>query len=58
MLVLEDVAGTPKTDYYNNGNLLLDKLFGAELHLCEEGEDCADRADRLVAELQQQGRKP
>ena len=30
-LVLEDVAGTPKTDYYDNGNVLLDRLFGADL---------------------------
>jgi D-cysteine desulfhydrase/L-cysteate sulfo-lyase len=57
-LVLEDVSGTPKTDYYNNGNLLLDKLFGARLHYCDEGEDCNERAERLAAELRTQGRNP
>ena len=49
--VLEDVTATPQTDYYNNGNRLLDNLFGAELHYCQEGEGWLDNADARVVEL-------
>ncbi|WP_020677022.1 D-cysteine desulfhydrase [Geopsychrobacter electrodiphilus] len=57
-LVLEDVAGTPKQDYYNNGNLLLDRLFGANIHPVVEGEDGVVVADQLMARLAEAGRKP
>jgi L-cysteate sulfo-lyase len=57
-LVLEDVAGTPKQDYYNNGNVLLDRLFGANIHSVADGEDCAAVADQLMIALAEAGRKP
>ncbi|MEH6578671.1 MAG: D-cysteine desulfhydrase [Amphritea sp.] len=57
-LVLEDVEGTPKQDYYNNGNILLDKLFGATIHSVEEGEDCVAFADQLMVKLTKAGKKP
>lgn len=56
-LVLEDVAGTPKQDYYNNGNVLLDKLLGANIHNVD-GEDCAVFADQLMVRLTKAGKKP
>ncbi len=53
----------PKADpYYNNsGNLLLNQLFGAEIHRFPEGENeaAADaNLDRLAEEKRAQGRKP
>jgi L-cysteate sulfo-lyase len=57
-LVLEDVVGTPKADYYDNGNLLLDNLLGARVHRVELGENCEDYAELLVEKLKSEGRKP
>lgn len=57
-LVLSDVAGTPKQDYYRNGNILLDNLLGARLHLLDEGEDEASFAEQRMAQLIAEGKKP
>jgi len=57
-LVLQDVAGTPKTDYYHNGNLLLDSLFGARIHKLDLDEDCDVYAGSLMEKLKSEGRKP
>lgn len=57
-LVLEDVAGTPKSDYYQNGNVLLDKLFGAKIHSMAVGTDCDTYAKTLIQKLLSEGRKP
>lgn len=57
-LVLEDITGTPKSDYYHNGNVLLDNLFGANIHQLEVGHDCDLYAERLVEKLKKDGRKP
>ena len=57
-LVLEDVAGTPKTDYYHNGNMLLDSVLGAKIHTISPNEDCNDYAEALINTLESKGRKP
>jgi L-cysteate sulfo-lyase len=57
-LVLQDVAGTPKADYYHNGNLLLDTLFGARIHKLDLSEDCDVYAGSLIEKLKSEGRKP
>ena len=57
-LVLDDVAGTPKSDYYNNGNLLLDGLLGARIHRLELGEDRGVYTENLIEMLIGEGRKP
>jgi D-cysteine desulfhydrase/L-cysteate sulfo-lyase len=57
-LILEDVAGTPKTDYYNNGNVLLDSLLGAKIHTLSLDENCNDYAEALIHVLKSEGRKP
>jgi L-cysteate sulfo-lyase len=57
-LVLEDVAGTPKSDYYQNGNVLLDNLFGARLHRLALGDDLHVYTQRLMEKLIDEGRKP
>jgi D-cysteine desulfhydrase family pyridoxal phosphate-dependent enzyme len=58
---LEERVPDPSTPYRENGNVLLDRLFGATLHSYPEGEDeagadaaLADLADRLRGE----GRSP
>ena len=56
-LVLEDVEGTPKRDYYNNGNLLLDQLLGAEVHICDDG-DCDGLAEKLARKVRASGNTP
>ncbi len=57
-LVLEDVTGTPKTDYYNNGNVLLDHLLGANIHSVAIDEDADDILQSLLEQLKNDGRKP
>ncbi|OUR68102.1 D-cysteine desulfhydrase [Marinomonas sp. 42_23_T18] len=57
-LVLEDVEGTPKEDYYDNGNILLDKLFGATIHLVGEGEDSQAFSHQLMTVLAEEGKSP
>jgi len=57
-LVLEDIKGTPKADYYYNGNVLLDHLFGANIHQLKVGEDADDYAQKLIKTLVKHGRKP
>lgn len=57
-LVLEDVLGTPKKDYYHNGNVLLDNLFGANIHLLEIGQDCDSYTQGLIEQLTDEGHKP
>ena len=57
-LILEDVAGTPKTDYYNNGNMLLDRLLGARIHQLSIDDDSNAFANSLIEKLKAEGKKP
>ena len=61
VIQLEDrVEGMP-SEYHLSGNVLLDRLFGAEIHTYPEGEDesGADRSlDALAQELTAQGERP
>lgn len=57
-LVLEDVPGTVKQDYYSNGNILLDKLFGAKVHRPKDGIDCLEYAYELERKLVKAGKSP
>jgi D-cysteine desulfhydrase/L-cysteate sulfo-lyase len=58
---LEDrVQGMP-SGYHESGNVLLDRLFGAEIHEYPEGEDefgADDALDRLAEELKSEGERP
>jgi len=58
VLVLEDVTNTPKTDFYNNGNILLDQLLGATIHRLGTDENPQAYCENLIVELQGQGKKP
>ncbi len=43
--------------YERSGNLPLDRLFGANVHICADGEETGRTYDRLVAEAAAEGRK-
>ncbi len=57
-LILEDVAGTPKKDYYHNGNVLLDNLFGANIHSLAVDQDSDMYTKKLIEQLTNKGHKP
>ncbi len=57
-LVLQAVAGTPKSNYSNNGNVLLDHLFGVNIHTLSEQQDVDQYAEDLLRQLSAAGRKP
>ncbi|MFT5506010.1 MAG: L-cysteate sulfo-lyase, partial [Gammaproteobacteria bacterium] len=57
-LVLEPVSGTPKTNYIDNGNLLLDHLLGATIHRLEPDDNSADYANNLIEKCLKEGRQP
>jgi D-cysteine desulfhydrase/L-cysteate sulfo-lyase len=57
-LILEDVQGTPKSNYYQNGNILLNNLLGATIHRLPEGTSSADYADNLMSSLSEKGKSP
>ena len=57
-LVLEDVEGTPKSDYYKNGNILLDNLLGATIHHVPENIEGNEYTTELITKLKQQGKTP
>jgi len=44
--------------YRSSGNLLLDRLLGAEVHFCAAGETRAARSETLLAELRGRGEVP
>jgi L-cysteate sulfo-lyase len=44
--------------YQSNGNLFLDKLLGASVHICGPNETRLEKAQSLMAELTSKGEKP
>lgn len=57
-LVLEQVEGVPPEHYFNNGNLLLDKILGAKVTICQPGEDSVEQGKKRSIELAHEGKKP
>jgi len=57
-LVLDHAVPIVTELYRSNGNLLLDHLLGAEVHLCDPGESRAARIARLMALLRETGETP
>ena len=57
-LILQEVAGTPKQDYSNNGNILLDHLFGASIHRLSLDQDCDEYASELIDKIKCKGQHP
>jgi L-cysteate sulfo-lyase len=57
-LVLDHAVPIASDIYRNSGNLLLDRLLGAEIHRCEPGEMRATRIARLQETLRAKGGAP
>jgi L-cysteate sulfo-lyase len=56
-LMLADVVPRHDEDYRQNGNLLLDDIFGAKVHRLPKGEDALAAAQARAEQLRGQGRK-
>ena len=57
-LVLDDNVPIAEPVYRNGGNLFLDRLLGAEIHVCPKGETRAARIESLASKLRAQGEVP
>jgi L-cysteate sulfo-lyase len=57
-LILEDRTGLRHDDYRNSGNVLLDRLFGAQLSEVPVGTDMDQAMALLAARLRDAGRRP
>src|SRR5215470_8655576 len=57
-LLLEDRTGNNSPDYTLNGNVLLDRLHGAQLSRRAGGTDMNAAMEALAADLRAKGRKP
>ena len=57
-LVLQDLAVDTDRDYRGNGNLLLDRIYGAHLHNLPGDSDVELAIESLVDELRENGRNP
>lgn len=57
-LVLDHAVPVTTEIYRNNGNLLLDRVLGATVHLCDAGEKRAARIARLIDTLGAKGETP
>jgi L-cysteate sulfo-lyase len=57
-LVLDHAVPVTTQIYRGNGNLLLDRVLGAEIHLCDPGEKRATRIARLIETLRAKGETP
>ena len=56
-LVLTASVPRDSEEYVSSGNLLLDELYGAEVHVCRDGEETGRVYDALLAELTAAGRR-
>lgn len=56
-LVLAQMVPRDSTIYQDNGNVLLDRLFGARVHILAKGEDPVAFANDRSAEISAAGRK-
>jgi L-cysteate sulfo-lyase len=57
-ILLENRAQSNDASFNENGNVLLDRLYGAEITVHERGSDMKAIAAALAARLQAEGRKP
>lgn len=57
-IILEERTGSKATDYVGNGNVLLDRLFGATLRTVPGGTDMVAKLEKTAAEVRARGGKP
>jgi L-cysteate sulfo-lyase len=58
LALLENKVDNPSAAYQQNGNLLLDRLFGAEIRIYPRGTDMAAQLQEAAAVLRRQGQVP
>ncbi|HEV7228754.1 D-cysteine desulfhydrase [Brevundimonas sp.] len=57
-IILEARTGSTATDYLNNGNVLLDRLFGASIRTVDAGTDMNAELEAEAERLRGEGRRP
>lgn len=57
-LILSHKVGRNDPDYLNNGNISLNHIMGANLHILEADDDAVKYAQQLQEKLSQEGRTP
>ncbi len=57
-ILLEDRTGSTETDYNYNGNVFLDRLFGAQISRHPGGTDMNEAMEQCAAQLRDNGKKP
>jgi len=57
-IILEERTGSKAADYVGNGNVLLDRLFGATLRTVPGGADMVAELEKTAAEVRARGGKP
>lgn len=57
-IILEERTGSKATDYVGNGNVLLDRLFGATLRTVPGGTDMVAELEKTADEVRARGGKP
>lgn len=57
-LLFENRIAEPDSDYLNSGNVLLDRLYGANMHHYPAGEDMNAAMAAHAETLREEGRKP
>jgi D-cysteine desulfhydrase family pyridoxal phosphate-dependent enzyme len=57
-LVLPRIVPRSSEEYEQSGNVLLDRLLGARLHVLPAGQDPGGVLERVAEELRAEGRKP
>jgi L-cysteate sulfo-lyase len=57
-IILEERTGSKATDYVGNGNVLLDRLFGATLRTVPGGTDMVAELEKTATEVRARGGKP
>lgn len=57
-IILEERTGSKAKDYVGNGNVLLDRLFGATLRTVPGGKEMVAELEKTAAEVRARGGKP
>ena len=57
-VILEERTGSKATDYVHNGNVLMDRLFGAGIRFVDGGSDMPAELEKTAAEVRARGDRP
>ena len=57
-VILEERTGSKATEYVHNGNVLMDRLFGAGIRFVDGGSDMPAELEKTAAEVRARGGRP